>query len=653
MHGRIALVPPRFGPGVVGGSEAVSQEIAVGLASRGWDVEVLTTCATNHYTWDNALPAGATFERDVVVRRFPIVPQWSEAARRAQLQIQDGRVPTLDEQVTWLGWRFTVPALYEHLLRRGHEYDAFLFSPYLFWTTTVCLPAVADRAISIPCLHDETYAHLDVARPVLADAARVWFLSEPEHRLAHRLTTLPAAHTVTGAGVDVPGRYEPERFRARYGLHRPFLAYIARREPEKGWNWLLEMYQQIRAAGGPDVDLVTAGVGDISVPDDLRGRVVDLGRISDEERNDCMAAALAYVQPSRMESFSRTTMEAWLAGTPVLAVEDGEVVAWHVERSGAGLLFRDGPTLAGAVRRLVDAPEEAAALGARGRQYVLDNYRWEVVLDRMEEDLEAMMDAGAAGAGQATGGAGGAGSGAAGGAGSGAAGGAGSGAGGPGGVGGAGSGELPRAATTGPGADDGVVLVLGSYPPVPAAGTPVTERIVADLRAAGKDPLVASYRVSAAALHARVAGPLAARRLANLHRVSGASGIVMVLERDAPLPTSTLPRAARAAAQRLVARTVARELRRFARVTLVVAGDLGADPGAWDLLAAAADEIRREEGDRAPLVGPVGPPELTPDQLARRALALAGRRLLGPAAPQVRAVAVRTLRSARQAARRH
>lgn len=133
-HGRIAVVPPRFGPGVVGGSEAVSQEIAVGLAGRGWDVEVLTTCATDHYSWENALPPGASWERGVVVRRFPTIHQWSETSRRAQLQIQAGEVPPLDEQISWLGWPFTVPALYEHLLRRGDEYDAFVFSPYLFWT---------------------------------------------------------------------------------------------------------------------------------------------------------------------------------------------------------------------------------------------------------------------------------------------------------------------------------------------------------------------------------------------------------------------------------------------------------------------------------------------------------------------------------------
>ena len=626
--GRLAVVPPRFGPGVVGGSEAVSQEIAVGLASRGWDVEVLTTCATDHYTWDNALPAGASWERGVVVRRFPTLHQWSETARRAQLRIQAGEVPSLDEQIGWLGWPFTVPDLYEHLIRRGDDYDAFVFSPYLFWTTTVCLPEVAERAISIPCLHDETYARLDVTRPALTVPARVWFLSEPEHRLAHRIAPLPAAHLVTGAGVEVPDEYHPEAFRARYHLERPFLAYIARREPEKGWDWLLELYIQMRAAGGPDVDLVTAGVGRVSVPADLRGRVHDLGRLSDEERNDCMAAALAYVQPSRMESFSRTTMEAWLAGIPVIAVEDGEVVAWHCERSGAGLLFRDATSLAGAVARLVDQPDLAAGLGERGRRYVLDNYRWPVVLDSMEADLDAMLSANGAGAvgagttrtGAATGEAG------------------------------------ERAATPEGDRPAPAVLVVGSYPPVPTTGTPVTEGVVRDLLSAGARPVVASYRVSAALLHSRIAGPLAARRLANVRRVSATSTVVLVVERDAPLPFTRVPPALRAPLQRLVARTLARELSSFSHVTLVAAGDPAIETRAWQILAGAADEVRREEGDRAPLVGPIGPVDLSgyrPGRLARRALGLLARRLLGPAAPEARSALAGARRSLRATLRSH
>jgi hypothetical protein len=74
---RIALVPPRYGPDVVGGAELVLREVAHGLAARGWEVEVLTTCALDHHTWANHYPAGTTTDGEVTVRRFPVVADTS------------------------------------------------------------------------------------------------------------------------------------------------------------------------------------------------------------------------------------------------------------------------------------------------------------------------------------------------------------------------------------------------------------------------------------------------------------------------------------------------------------------------------------------------------------------------------------------------
>jgi glycosyltransferase involved in cell wall biosynthesis len=387
---RIAFVPPRFGASVVGGSEAVSREAAIGLAARGWDVEVLTTCATDHFTWANGLPEGTSEEDGVMVRRFPTVVTPSRAARRAQVVVQEGGLPSLDEQVSWLSYRFQVPGLFDHLLRRGGDYDAIVFSPYLFWTTAVCVPLVAARAAVIPCLHDEPYARLEVLQRVLSEPALVWFLSEPEHQLAHRLGPVSPRHSVTGAGIHPPASYDPEGFRARYGLRRPYVLYAGRREAGKGWDWLLDAFAFAVQRADVDMDLVTIGVGTVVPPPELEHRVIDLGFLEQAERDDAFAAASAYVQPSRMESFSRTIMEAWLAGTPVLALAQSEVVAWHCERSGGGLTFSDRYEFAECLRFVGEAPLLAARLAERGANYVRDHYSWDVVLDRMEADLKGL-----------------------------------------------------------------------------------------------------------------------------------------------------------------------------------------------------------------------------------------------------------------------
>jgi glycosyltransferase involved in cell wall biosynthesis len=374
---------------VVGGAESVVREIAAGLAGRGWDVEVLTTCAVDHFTWANDLPEGTTEEDGATIRRFATVHHRSRRALAAQRSIDAGAVPPIDDQWTWVNGRFTAPGLHRHLLRHGAGFDTVVFAPYLFWTTTACVGAVP-RAVVMPCLHDETYARLDVIRPVLGDPASVWFLSEPEHQLAHCLGQVYPRHTVTGAGVDVPAGYDPAGFRRRHGLTRPFVLYAGRREAGKGWDWLLATVAEAARLGAPDLDLVTIGVPPVAVDRAGPVRVIDLGFLPAAERNDAFAAALAYLQPSRMESFSRTVMEAWLAGTPVLVIDGSEVVAWHCERSGGGARFADGAELATRLRRLTDDPAGAAAMAGRGRRYVLDYYAWPVVLDRMEADLTAV-----------------------------------------------------------------------------------------------------------------------------------------------------------------------------------------------------------------------------------------------------------------------
>jgi glycosyltransferase involved in cell wall biosynthesis len=269
------------------------------------------------------------------------------------------------------------------MLKERDDFDAFIFAPYLFWSTTVCMPIVADRAVVIPCLHDEVYAHLEVMRHVLSLPAAVWFLSGPEHELAHRMGPVTPQHSVVGAGMGVPERYEPDEFREEYGIDSPFVLYVGRREADKGWPWLVDVFARTKLP----VKLVCAGAGDADVIPQLRGRIIDVGVLSPEQRDNALAAALAYVQPSLMESYSRTTMEAWLAGTPVLTRKGSAVVGWHCSRSGGGFTFSGSRELGERLSALLASPKMAAEMGAKGRAYVLENYQWPHVLDLIEADL--------------------------------------------------------------------------------------------------------------------------------------------------------------------------------------------------------------------------------------------------------------------------
>ena len=118
--------------------------------------------------------------------------------------------------------------------------------------------------------------------------------------------------------------------------------------------------------------------------------MVDVGLLTVEQRNNALAAALAYVQPSLMESYSLTVMESWLAGRPVLVREGSAVVEWHCERSEGGWSFGSSQQLSSQLDELLANPQLADKMGEKGRAYVLDNYQWRDVLDRMEKDILAV-----------------------------------------------------------------------------------------------------------------------------------------------------------------------------------------------------------------------------------------------------------------------
>lgn len=388
--GCLAFVPPRFGETVIGGAEAVVREAASGLADRGWEVEVLTTCARDHFTWANEYEPGVSRADGLTVRRFPTVVDTARAERAGIGQaILAGNRIDLYHQQRWMNDDLRVPELYHHLLDHSQDYRAIVFAPYLFWTTFACGQIDPARTILMPCLHDEPEAQLDIFAPLFSGARGLWFLSDPEADLANRLFDLGRRQRVVGSGIDVPDGYDPEGFRRRHGIDGRFVLYAGRREGGKRWEWLLDAFARATRRQRLPFQLVTMGTGEIHPPDEIADRVVDLGFLDAAERNDAFAAADAYLQPSPLESFSRTIMEAWLAGTPVIANGASDVVVWHCERSGAGLTFDDADELEQCLAFVASAPEQARALAAPGRDYVLTHYRWPGVLDALEESLDA------------------------------------------------------------------------------------------------------------------------------------------------------------------------------------------------------------------------------------------------------------------------
>lgn len=387
---RLALVSPRYAAGAAGGAENLIQQWAEKLAARGHDIEVLTTCAKNHFTWENHFPPGPDLVGGVRVSRFPVNNRDTVIHQRVQDKIAAAKELTRAEEEAWLDNGVTSDGLIRHLEANISRFDSVIFAPYLFGLTYRGVAAVAEKAILVPCLHNEPFAYLETTRRTFNSARAVFFNTPGERELARSLFAVPEEKTrVVGMGVEPPPGIRPEKFTRKFGIHRPFLLYAGRREDGKNTPLLIEYFRILQTLHDdpPRLDLVLVGSGPVSVPGRAGRFVIDAGYLEERQKWNAYGAAWAFCQPSINESFSIVLLESWLAGKPALVNERCPVTLSHCRLSGGGLWFRDYYEFEECILYLLENPKLAAAMGEAGRDYVRNNYNWKTVIGKLETAL--------------------------------------------------------------------------------------------------------------------------------------------------------------------------------------------------------------------------------------------------------------------------
>lgn len=379
---RLLFVAPRFAAGIVGGAETLLRGLAMRAAAPDDEVTVATTCAVDHATWENALPAGESVEDGLRVLRFPVAPRDAALHGRLHGRLQErGRLSYLRE-LELMGSSVWSPDLQAHLDRHGAEYDLIIFTPYLFGTTFWGVQAHPDRSVLVPCLHDEPDAHMRCLRAPY-DAVAGWIFNTPaEERLARRLFSVRAGGVV-GVGFDPPAGPPRPGFAAERGLGR-YILYAGRLERAKRVDVAVEYAARYIAERDPGLRLALVGTGSYRVPNHLRDRVVELGYVDEEDKRRAFAEALAVVNPSELESLSLVLLEAWREGTPALVAAGSAVMREHCERSGAGIPFGNYAQFAEGLTRILGDETEHRRMGEAGRTYVLTEYGWPATAARFQ-----------------------------------------------------------------------------------------------------------------------------------------------------------------------------------------------------------------------------------------------------------------------------
>jgi Glycosyl transferases group 1 len=127
-----------------------------------------------------------------------------------------------------------------------------------------------------------------------------------------------------------------------------------------------------------------------AAPVDLFGMdAASLGGIEDLPQgalHDEMARRRVYLHPIRWTSLGLSLIEAMQLGMPVVAL--GTTEAHEAVPAAAGVVSTRVDTLAGAVRRLIDDPDEARERGAAARAAALERYGLERFLGDWDDVLQ-------------------------------------------------------------------------------------------------------------------------------------------------------------------------------------------------------------------------------------------------------------------------
>ncbi len=376
-------------PPSIGGGEIHLHQLVARVAAGGCGVRVINQWSSSRSDWLRGATTGCrdagTYRQDGIdvtrlgfslntrLRMWP----WTRAYRRQWL-----RAASIEGVARLMAPYYESAARGNHdlvhALRIGCE---FLPEVALRYCRRHDLPFVI-TALHHPGWVGNKFRHYD---RIFRAASAVIALTESERKTLIQTKGVAAERVhVTGIGPILAPSYSVQAFRDRYDLRGPYVLFVGRKAPHKGWATLLQAAPRILADHtdahivfiGPDTRASETAFASTDI-----ARVINLGAVDLATKTAAIAGCELLALPSTGESFGGVFTEAWSFAKPVVGI-DIPSVACVVTDGTDGLLVapKIGP-LAEAVSGLLAHPGRAAELGANGLRKVGQRYGWDRIAE--------------------------------------------------------------------------------------------------------------------------------------------------------------------------------------------------------------------------------------------------------------------------------
>lgn len=379
---KICFVVQRYGLEVNGGAELYCRLLAEKLISH-YEVHVYTTCAQDYVTWKDEYAPGIECINGVTIHRFRVEEERDlDIFNRLSQKVYNNPIHSTAKELEWIHSQGPVcDSLLRELQSVHIEYKTVIFMTYLYYLSAMGLPKHFENAILIPTLHDEPPAYLRYYQSVFESAKGFIWNAAAEKRFAQKrfknLERIPGIFA--GIGIDIPSGVMPKLPESLD--EQDYIVYAGRIDESKGCKKMFDSFLRYRKEYQGNIKLAVMGKEVLKVPKD--DSIVYLGFVSDEMKFSVIKNAKALVLFSEFESLSMVVLESMIMGRPVLVNGKCEVLKDHCTNSNAGFYFYNYREFAEELEYLCTHDKEYQLMCENGKKYVHENYRWEVIIDRI------------------------------------------------------------------------------------------------------------------------------------------------------------------------------------------------------------------------------------------------------------------------------
>lgn len=388
---KVGVVVQRYGAEVVGGAETLARDVSERLNAAGFDVTVFTTTAKDYISWDNHYPPGESILKGVLIQRFSTdhsrdIKKFNELSGPFFDPDKPDKEMSEDE---WIDLQGPVSSkLLTALEKEQDNFDVFIFFTYLYYTTVKAMRVISKPVFLFPTAHEEPPINMEIMKDVFNIPDALFFLTKAEMEMVRNKFGPPGELVLARTGVETGKEADENRFRRNFRVVTPFILYAGRIEKGKGLELVFEAFSRLRKTSV--VDLILMGRKMMDIPD--RDGIKYVGFVSEEDKASAFRGAICSVQPSPLESLSITTLESFAQNTPVLVNSGCDVLMEHVNASGGGLSFADADDFVDNLGKLIKNRALREKMGKEGNKYVKEFYSWDIVMDKISDQIKKTLD---------------------------------------------------------------------------------------------------------------------------------------------------------------------------------------------------------------------------------------------------------------------